>query len=112
MVTPGSPKARRHVQACYLPTSDHKFSAFMGTMGTIMGVSTFLRLQNKNVQIVGVQLAEEASILGMSSGGAAAVVRGLATELSSGLIVTIVCDRGDRYLFSNLFAPTEREQGA
>jgi cysteine synthase B len=39
---------------------------------------------------------------GMSSGGASAAVR-LAQELESGVIVCIICDRGDRYLSSDLF---------
>jgi cysteine synthase B len=45
----------------------------------------------------------EGVFAGMSSGGAASAARRLATELSSGVIVFIVCDRGDRYLSSNLF---------
>jgi cysteine synthase B len=46
---------------------------------------------------------EEAIFAGMSSGGAASAAIRLARELSSGTIVFIVCDRGDRYLSSNLF---------
>src|SRR5688572_8702048 len=46
---------------------------------------------------------EEGVFAGMSSGGAASAAIRLATELSSGVIVFIVCDRGDRYLSSNLF---------
>src|SRR5688572_10069338 len=45
----------------------------------------------------------EGVFAGMSSGGAASAAIRLATELSSGVIVFIVCDRGDRYLSSNLF---------
>jgi cysteine synthase B len=120
----------------------------MGTTGTIMGTSTFLKEQNSNVQIVGVQPSDNASIpgirkwpqeylpkifdakkvdrsmevneieakqmarrlakeegifSGMSSGGAATVALRLAQEIDHGVIVSIVCDRGDRYLSSNLF---------
>jgi cysteine synthase B len=124
------------------------FVSAMGTTGTIMGTSTFLKEQNPNVQIVGAQptdgsripgirkwpqeylpkifnpqkvdrvmevsqdeakntarrLAKEEGIFaGMSSGGAATVALRLANELESGIIVSIVCDRGDRYLSSDLF---------
>lgn len=124
------------------------FVATMGTTGTIMGTSTFLKEQNKSIQIVGVQptdgsqipgirkwpeaylpkifdaskvdqifevsrdecihmtrrLAKEEGILaGMSSGGATIAALKLANELSSGIIVSIICDRGDRYLSSELF---------
>jgi cysteine synthase B len=120
----------------------------MGTTGTIMGVSKFLKSQNNNIQIVGTQptegssipgirrwspaflpkiydpsrvdqiidvsedearyfakrLAQEEGILsGMSSGGALAASMKLAAKLSEGLIVFIICDRGDRYLSSDLF---------
>jgi len=46
---------------------------------------------------------EEGIFAGMSSGGAASAAIRLAAELSSGTIVFIVCDRGDRYLSSDLF---------
>ena len=46
---------------------------------------------------------EEGVFAGMSSGGAAWAAVQLAQELDSGIIVTIVCDRGDRYLSSDLF---------
>lgn len=131
--------------------TDEKITHFvssMGTTGTIMGTSTYLREQQANVQIVGVQptdnssipgirkwpeaylpkifdpkkvdrilevsedeakkmtrrLAEEEGIFaGMSSGGAAAAAVRLCEELEEGLVVSIVCDRGDRYLSSDLF---------
>lgn len=124
------------------------FVSSMGTTGTIMGTSTFLKEQNKSVQIVGVQptdgssipgirkwpeaylpkifdaskvdrvfevsseeavamtkrLAREEGIFaGMSSGGATTAALRLANELESGIIVSIICDRGDRYLSSNIF---------
>ncbi len=124
------------------------FVSSMGTTGTIMGTSTYLKEKNKDIQIVGVQpgegakipgirkwpqeylpkifdakkvdqvlevtedeavkmtrrLAEEEGIFaGMSSGGAAAAAVRLAESLESGLIVSIICDRGDRYLSSDLF---------
>lgn len=124
------------------------FVSSMGTTGTIMGTSTYLKEQNKNIQIVGVQPKDGASIpgirkwpqeylpkifdakkvdrtlevsseeaismtkrlakeegifAGMSSGGATTAALQLANELESGVIVSIICDRGDRYLSSNLF---------
>lgn len=124
------------------------FVSSMGTTGTIMGTSTYLKEKNKELQIIGVQptdnssipgirkwpqeylpkifdakkvdrimevsedearvmakkLAKEEGIFsGMSSGGAATVALRLADELQSGVIVSIVCDRGDRYLSSDLF---------
>tara|TARA_R110000868_G_scaffold4211_10_gene26582 strand:+ start:39953 stop:40837 length:885 start_codon:yes stop_codon:yes gene_type:complete len=124
------------------------FVSSMGTTGTIMGTSTYLKEQSKSIQIVGVQptdgssipgirkwpkeylpkifdaskvnkimevsqdeavkmslrLAKEEGIFcGMSSGGAAAAALRLANTLDSGIIVSIVCDRGDRYLSSGLF---------
>jgi cysteine synthase B len=120
----------------------------MGTTGTIMGVSRFLKEQKPSIQIVGTQptdgsripgirrwspaflpkiyepkrvdriidvsaeqatamtrrLAKEEGILaGMSSGGAMTAALKVASELEEGLIVSIVCDRGDRYLSSTLF---------
>jgi S-sulfo-L-cysteine synthase (O-acetyl-L-serine-dependent) len=124
------------------------FVSSMGTTGTIMGTSMYLKEQNSNVTIVGCQPTEEASIpgirrwpkeyvpkifdakrvdkvmditqneaiemtrrlakeegifAGMSSGGAASAAIRLSNELSEGVIVFIVCDRGDRYLSSELF---------
>ncbi len=125
------------------------FVSAMGTTGTIMGVSRFLKEQNPNIQIVGTQptdgskipgirrwskemvpkifdasrvdsvidvsqeeatkmtrrmAEEEALLVGMSSGGALAAAIRLAETLEEGILVCIVCDRGDRYLSSNLFA--------
>lgn len=52
------------------------------------------------------RLAKEEGIFsGMSSGGAATIALRIANEIESGTIVSIVCDRGDRYLSSNIFAP-------
>ena len=124
------------------------FVSSMGTTGTIMGTSTYLKEQNKKVQIIGVQPTDNSSIpgirkwpkeylpkifdaskvdrvmevseeearimarrlakeegvfSGMSSGGATTVALRLASELDHGTIVSIVCDRGDRYLSSDLF---------
>ena len=124
------------------------FVSSMGTTGTIMGTSTFLKEQNPEIQIVGVQPTDESRIpgirkwpeeylpkifnpqkvdtimevsqeeaesmakllakeegifAGVSSGGAAAVALRLANTLETGTIVSIVCDRGDRYLSSELF---------
>lgn len=131
--------------------TDSKISHFvsaMGTTGTIMGVSMYLKEQNPSIQIIGCQPTEESSIpgirrwsaaylpkifdparvdrvmdvsqqeaiemtrrlakeegifAGMSSGGAAAAAIRLSSELKSGVLVLVVCDRGDRYLSSTLF---------
>ena len=124
------------------------FVSAMGTTGTIMGVSRFLKEQNQSIQIVGTQptdgscipgirrwskeflpkifepqrvdriidvseadarkftkrlASEEAILAGMSSGGALSAAMKIANEIESGVIVFIVCDRGDRYLTSDLF---------
>lgn len=124
------------------------FVSSMGTTGTIMGTSMFLKEVNPDIQIVGCQPTEGSSIpgirrwpaaylpkifdasrvdkimdidqieatemaqklaktegifAGMSSGGGASAAIRLAQELESGVIVFICCDRGDRYLSSNLF---------
>ncbi|WP_456463792.1 cysteine synthase CysM [Lutibacter sp.] len=124
------------------------FISAMGTTGTIMGVSTYLKEKNPNIQIIGAQptdnskipgirkwskeflpkifdpkkvdaiievseedakkmtkkLAKEEGIFsGMSGGGAVVASLKLAKKLTKGTIVTIIPDRGDRYLSSNLF---------
>jgi S-sulfo-L-cysteine synthase (O-acetyl-L-serine-dependent) len=124
------------------------FVSSMGTTGTIMGTSMFLKEQNPAIQIVGAQptegsripgirrwspeylpkiynparvdriidvseaeatamarrLAREEGVFsGMSSGGSVAVAAKLIDELTEGVIVCIICDRGDRYLSSDLF---------
>lgn len=124
------------------------FVSSMGTTGTIMGTSRFLKEQNPDIQIVGCQptdgssipgirkwpqeylpkifepqrvdrvievsqedatlttrqLAKEEGVFaGMSSGGSTWAALQLAQELESGVIVCIICDRGDRYLSSELF---------
>jgi S-sulfo-L-cysteine synthase (O-acetyl-L-serine-dependent) len=124
------------------------FVSSMGTTGTIMGVSRYLKEQNNNIQIVGVQpqdgakipgirkwpeeylpkifdrsridqvievsdveakemtrrLAKEEGVFGgMSSGGAVAAALKLSKELTEGIIVCIICDRGDKYLSTDLF---------
>src|SRR6056297_658532 len=124
------------------------FVSAMGTTGTIMGVSRYLKSQNPNVQIVGTQPTEGSSIpgirrwspeylpkifeaervdqtvnvsqaeatemarrmakeegifAGMSSGGESTAALKTAEDLEEGVIVCITCDRGDRYLSSDLF---------
>tara|TARA_R100000306_G_scaffold1735_2_gene4721 strand:- start:21436 stop:22320 length:885 start_codon:yes stop_codon:yes gene_type:complete len=124
------------------------FVSAMGTTGTIMGTSTYLKEKNTNIQIVGAQptdgskipgirkwekaylpkifnpkkvdqvievseteatamakrLAEEEGVFsGMSSGGSVTAALKLAETLESGVIVAVICDRGDRYLSSPLF---------
>ena len=125
------------------------FVSSMGTTGTIMGCSRYLKESNPAIQIVGCQPTENSSIpgirrwpaeylpkifepsrvdriidvsqqeatamtrrlakeegifAGMSSGGAATAALRLAEELETGVIVFIVCDRGDRYLSSDIFS--------
>lgn len=124
------------------------FVSAMGTTGTIMGNSRYLKEQNANIQIVGVQPEEGASIPGIrrwpleylpkifessrvdmtidvgqeeaeqttlklateegifcgtSSGGAVAAALRLSEQVENAVIVTIICDRGDRYLSTDLF---------
>ena len=124
------------------------FVSAMGTTGTIIGTSTYLKEQNPAIQIVGAQpsdgsqipgirkwpqeylpkifdatkvdavievsekearemtkrLAKEEGVFaGMSSGGSVTVAVKLAEQMESGVIVAIICDRGDRYLSSDLF---------
>jgi len=124
------------------------FVSSMGTTGTIMGTSRYLKEQNPEIQIIGVQPIEGAQIpgirrwpkeylpkiydetrvdriidveqseaeettialgreegifAGISSGGAIAAALKLSAELENALIVTIVCDRGDRYLSTDVF---------
>jgi len=126
------------------------FVSAMGTTGTIMGTSMYLKEQNPGVQIVGVQPEDGAAIPGIrrwpkaympaiyedtrvdriidmsqqkaedtmrdlavkegifggvSSGGAMAAALQLSEELENAVIVTIVCDRGDRYLSTGVFDP-------
>ena len=124
------------------------FISSMGTTGTIMGVSRFLKEQNPRVQIVGCEptegsqipgirkwpeaylpriydaarvdrvesvsqsdaeemtrrmAREEGIFAGISSGGAMCVALRVAAELKNAVIVSIVCDRGDRYLSTGVF---------
>ena len=124
------------------------FVSAMGTTGTIMGTSTFLKEQNPNIQIIGTEptegsqipgirkwpkeylptifnrnkvdailgvseaearimsnrLAKEEGIFcGMSAGGAVATALKIAQQIDKGVVVTVIPDRGDRYLSSDLF---------
>ena len=124
------------------------FVSAMGTTGTIMGVSRYLKDKSDQVQIVGVQPAgdenipgirrwpkeylprifqkervdriidvtpaeaedmarrladEEGIFAGISSGGAVSAALRLSGEIENAVIVVIICDRGDRYLSSNVF---------
>jgi cysteine synthase B len=122
----------------------------MGTTGTIMGVSRFLKEQDPEIQIIGLQPVEGSAIpgirrwpeeylprifdaervdriidmsqeqaedtmrelavkegifCGVSSGGAVAGALQLSQEVEDAIIVSIICDRGDRYLSTGVFAP-------
>ncbi len=124
------------------------FISAMGTTGTIMGTSRYLKEQNPNIQIIGVQpvdgasipgirrwpkeylpsifepervdmiidmeqdvaentmrrlAAEEGIFCGVSSGGTVAAALRLSETLSNSVIVSIICDRGDRYLSTGVF---------
>jgi S-sulfo-L-cysteine synthase (O-acetyl-L-serine-dependent) len=124
------------------------FVSAMGTTGTIMGVSRYLKGQNPDIQIIGVQpagdenipgirrwpeaylpkifnrdqvdkiiditpkeaenmtkrlAAEEGIFAGISSGGAISATLRLSSEIENAVIVTIICDRGDRYLSTGIF---------
>jgi len=128
------------------------FVSAMGTSGTIMGISKYLKQQNEQVKVIGTRpldgpkipgmsrwspgyvpkifdpslldgiinvsyeesintmrrlASEEAIFSGPSSGGNVAAAIKLANKIEEGLIVTIVCDRGDRYLSSGLFSTAE-----
>jgi S-sulfo-L-cysteine synthase (O-acetyl-L-serine-dependent) len=124
------------------------FVSSMGTTGTIMGTSRYLKEQNPDIQIIGVQpkegskipgirrwpeqylpkiyepprvdriidigqdLAEETTrelgskegiFAGISAGGAMAAALQISDEVENAVIVSVVCDRGDRYLSTNIF---------
>jgi S-sulfo-L-cysteine synthase (O-acetyl-L-serine-dependent) len=125
------------------------FVSAMGTTGTIMGVSRYLKEQNPAIEVVGLQPAEGSQIpgirrwpaaylptifepervdrvldvtleesltmmrrlareegvcCGVSSGGAVAGALRVAAELEQGIVVAIICDRGDRYLSTGVFS--------
>ena len=120
----------------------------MGTTGTIMGTSTYLKEQNTSIKIIGTEptegsripgirkwakeylptifdrskiddvigvsesearamckklAREEGVFCGMSAGGAVATALKVANSIDQGIVVTIIPDRGDRYLSSDLF---------
>jgi S-sulfo-L-cysteine synthase (O-acetyl-L-serine-dependent) len=124
------------------------FVSSMGTTGTIMGTSRYLKEQNSKIQIIGVQPEDGAQIpgirkwpeaylpsiyeakrvdelryvnqknaekttlklatqegifAGISSGGALYTAMQLSKEVENAVIVSIVCDRGDRYLSTGVF---------
>jgi cysteine synthase B len=126
------------------------FVSSMGTTGTIMGCSAYLKSQNPEIQIIGLQpedgssipgirrwpeaylpaiydaarvdrvmdisqreseltmrrlAAEEGIFCGVSSGGCVAGALRLSAEVTDAVIVAIICDRGDRYLSTGVFAP-------
>ena len=126
------------------------FVSSMGTTGTIMGVSRYLKEQNPEVQIVGLQPTEGATIpgirrwpaaylpsifdpsrvdqvvdmdqhtaedcmrrlareegifCGVSSGGAVAAMLEVSKSVEHAVLVAVICDRGDRYLSSGIYAP-------
>jgi cysteine synthase B len=124
------------------------FVSAMGTTGTIMGTSAYLKSPNPAIEIVGVQPMEGAAIpgirrwpeaympkifdasridriidvsqqdaeeitrelaaregifAGISSGGAVAAALKLSQQVENAVIVSIICDRGDRYLSTDVF---------
>jgi cysteine synthase B len=124
------------------------FVSAMGTTGTIMGVSKYLKKKNSAIQIVGIQpdadshisgirrwpeeylprifeasrvdtimdvsqnsaeqttrdlATQEGIFAGVSSGGAVACAIKLSQKINNAVIVTVICDRGDRYLSTGIF---------
>ncbi|MDC0239532.1 cysteine synthase CysM [Candidatus Thioglobus sp.] len=124
------------------------FVSSMGTTGTIMGVSKYLKEKNPKIQIIGIQpdgdshipgirrwpegylpsifeasrvdtimdvsqkiaeqttrdlATQEGIFSGVSSGGAVACAIRLSNQINNAVIVTIICDRGDRYLSTGIF---------
>jgi len=124
------------------------FVSSMGTTGTIMGVSSYLKKKNPKIQIVGIQpdgdshipgirrwpegylpsifeasrvdtimdvsqksaeqttrdlATQEGIFAGISSGGAVACAIRLSKKINNSVIVTVICDRGDRYLSTGIF---------
>ena len=124
------------------------FVSSMGTTGTIMGVSKYLKEKNPKIQIIGIQpdgdshipgirrwpegylpsifeasrvdtimdvsqkiaeqttrdlATQEGIFAGVSSGGAVACAIKLSNQINNAVIVTIICDRGDRYLSTGIF---------
>ena len=124
------------------------FVSSMGTTGTIMGVSKYLKKKNPKIQIVGIQpdgdshipgirrwpegylpsifeafrvdtimdvsqqsaeqttrdlATQEGIFAGVSSGGAVACAIKLSKKINDAVIVTVICDRGDRYLSTGIF---------
>ena len=125
------------------------FVSSMGTTGTIMGVSAYLKSQNPDIQVIGLQPEDGASIpgirrwpkaympgifdaakvdtimdisqadaenamrrlareegifCGVSAGGSVAAALALSETVENATIVAIICDRGDRYLSSGVYA--------
>ena len=67
-------------------------------------VDRIMDVSETEARIMANRLAKEEAVFGgMSSGGSVATAVRLAEELESGVIVCIICDRGDRYLSSDLF---------
>jgi cysteine synthase B len=67
-------------------------------------VDQIMEVSEAESRIMAKRLAKEEGIFaGMSSGGATVAALKLASGLEKGLIVSIICDRGDRYLSSDLF---------
>ena len=124
------------------------FVSSMGTTGTIMGVSKYLKKKNPEIQIIGIQpdgdshipgirrwpegylptifeasrvdtimdvsqkiaeqttrdlATQEGIFAGVSSGGAVACAIRLSNQINNAVIVTVICDRGDRYLSTGIF---------
>ena len=124
------------------------FVSSMGTTGTIMGVSNYLKMKNQKIQIVGIQpdgdshipgirrwpegylpsifeasrvdtimdisqksaeqttrdlATQEGIFAGISSGGAVSCAIKLSKKINNAVIVTVICDRGDRYLSTGIF---------
>jgi cysteine synthase B len=67
-------------------------------------VDAVIEVSEKEAREMTKRLAKEEGVFaGMSSGGSVTVAVKLAEQMESGVIVAIICDRGDRYLSSDLF---------
>jgi len=149
---PDNPDAHYHTTGPEIwQQSDHRITHFvsaMGTTGTIMGVSRYLKEVQPDIQVIGVRPTDGASIpgirrwpqpylpkifdqqqlddtidvtqqeaedmaralaareglfCGISSGGAFAAALAVGKQLNNATIVSIICDRGDRYLSTSVF---------
>ena len=79
-------------------------AAYVPSIFDAKRVDRIIEIDEQDARIMAKRLAKEEAIFsGMSSGGGVHAAIELSKELNSGVIVCIICDRGDRYLSSDLF---------